>query len=88
MEYHKDADTDEEKLVNVAYFIGDDGEILGRYQKKNLWYTYFSLEEPRTKLALLGLTNETADFCDVLPSSLIGILNAHTSPPALTPLTP
>lgn len=25
-------------LLNVAYFIGSDGEILGRYQKKNLWH--------------------------------------------------
>lgn len=38
VEYHKDANTDEEKLVNVAYFISNDGEVLGRYQKKNLWY--------------------------------------------------
>ena len=28
----------EEQLHNIAYFIGDDGEILGRYQKKNIWY--------------------------------------------------
>lgn len=25
-------------LANVAYFISNDGEILGRYQKKNLWH--------------------------------------------------
>ncbi|KAH6976859.1 carbon-nitrogen hydrolase [Ilyonectria destructans] len=25
-------------LANVAYFIGPDGELLGRYQKKNLWH--------------------------------------------------
>ncbi|KAG6058937.1 hypothetical protein E4U32_004342 [Claviceps aff. humidiphila group G2b] len=25
-------------LANVAYFIGPDGTILGRYQKKNLWH--------------------------------------------------
>ncbi|OAQ74031.1 nitrilase/cyanide hydratase and apolipoprotein N-acyltransferase [Pochonia chlamydosporia 170] len=25
-------------LANVAYFIGPDGAILGRYQKKNLWH--------------------------------------------------
>ncbi|KAH7147085.1 carbon-nitrogen hydrolase, partial [Dactylonectria estremocensis] len=25
-------------LANVAYFIGSDGELLGRYQKKNLWH--------------------------------------------------
>lgn len=25
-------------IANVAYFIGPDGAILGRYQKKNLWH--------------------------------------------------
>ncbi|KAG4429084.1 hypothetical protein IFR05_015431, partial [Cadophora sp. M221] len=25
-------------LLNIAYFISDTGEILGRYQKKNLWH--------------------------------------------------
>lgn len=39
VEYHRDARTDEEKLINVAYFIDDRGEVLGRYQKKNLWYS-------------------------------------------------
>lgn len=32
-----DSDGDCERLLNVAYFIGDDGEILGKYVKKNLW---------------------------------------------------
>ena len=38
IELHKDEVTAEEKLLNVAYFIDDKGEILGRYQKKNLWH--------------------------------------------------
>ncbi|KAG6123793.1 hypothetical protein E4U12_000675 [Claviceps purpurea] len=25
-------------LANVAHFIGPDGTVLGRYQKKNLWH--------------------------------------------------
>lgn len=25
-------------LHNIAYFISSDGEVLGRYQKKNLWH--------------------------------------------------
>lgn len=33
-----DKETKGWKLVNVAYFIGNGGEILGRYEKKNLWY--------------------------------------------------
>ena len=38
VERHQDAEKDEYKLINVAYFIDNKGEILGRYQKKNLWY--------------------------------------------------
>ena len=26
-------------LVNMTYFIDNHGEVLGSYQKKNLWYT-------------------------------------------------
>ena len=37
MELLKAAEAEEDKLINVAYFIGPDGEILGRYEKKNLW---------------------------------------------------
>lgn len=29
---------DSDKLVNVSYFIGPDGEVLGQYGKKNLWH--------------------------------------------------
>lgn len=32
-----DAGTADERLLNVAYFISNTGEILGRYVKKNLW---------------------------------------------------
>ena len=31
-----DEGTKNERLLNVAYFISNTGEILGRYQKKNL----------------------------------------------------
>lgn len=34
----KDDQTGDDKLVNVAYFIDDKGEVLGRYEKKNLWH--------------------------------------------------
>ncbi len=27
-----------DELLNIAYFIGNDGSILGKYQKKNLWH--------------------------------------------------
>ena len=29
----------QDQLINVVYFIDNRGEILGSYQKKNLWYT-------------------------------------------------
>lgn len=32
-----DAGTPRERLLNVAYFISNTGEILGKYVKKNLW---------------------------------------------------
>lgn len=32
-----DAGTEDERLLNVAYFITDKGEIAGKYVKKNLW---------------------------------------------------
>ncbi|KFA69670.1 hypothetical protein S40285_08661 [Stachybotrys chlorohalonatus IBT 40285] len=32
-----DAGTETERLLNVAYFITNEGEIAGRYVKKNLW---------------------------------------------------
>ncbi|MCJ1350874.1 MAG: hypothetical protein MMC33_000855 [Icmadophila ericetorum] len=38
VERHSDATTEEDKLINVAYFISSKGEILGKYQKKNLWH--------------------------------------------------
>ncbi|EME41227.1 hypothetical protein DOTSEDRAFT_73596 [Dothistroma septosporum NZE10] len=32
-----DEGTDDERLLNVAYFISNDGTIAGKYVKKNLW---------------------------------------------------
>lgn len=39
VEARRDGETGEDQLHNVAYFIDDKGEILARYQKKNLWYS-------------------------------------------------
>ncbi|KND88150.1 Hydrolase [Tolypocladium ophioglossoides CBS 100239] len=33
-----DGDGDGDGLANAAYFIGPDGEVCARYQKKNLWH--------------------------------------------------
>ncbi|KAL8762607.1 MAG: hypothetical protein Q9184_001408 [Pyrenodesmia sp. 2 TL-2023] len=38
VERHQDEEAGGDKLLNVAYFIDNKGEILGRYQKKNLWH--------------------------------------------------
>ena len=32
-----DEETGEDKLVNACYFINPIGEVIGRYEKKNLW---------------------------------------------------
>lgn len=37
VEKQQDETTGADRLWNVAYFIGPTGEILGRYEKKNLW---------------------------------------------------
>jgi len=37
VERHEEEESEESKLSNVAYFIDDKGEILGKYMKKNLW---------------------------------------------------
>lgn len=37
VERHHDNAKEEDILQNIAYFIDNHGEILGRYQKKNLW---------------------------------------------------
>ncbi|KAF3034847.1 hypothetical protein E8E11_002928 [Didymella keratinophila] len=37
VEGHKGEQKEEDRLLNVAYFIGKDGEIVGKYVKKNLW---------------------------------------------------
>jgi len=42
LERHKDAEKEEDQLLNVAYFIDNKGEIIGKYIKKNLWYVRFS----------------------------------------------
>jgi predicted amidohydrolase len=37
VESHRDAEKDEDKLLNVCYFIDHEGSISGKYIKKNLW---------------------------------------------------
>jgi len=38
VELHETAADEANKLINVAYFIDNNGEILGSYQKKNIWH--------------------------------------------------
>ncbi|KAF2244461.1 carbon-nitrogen hydrolase [Trematosphaeria pertusa] len=37
VESHRENENEEDRLLNVAYFIDHDGEIKGKYVKKNLW---------------------------------------------------
>ncbi|KAF2268032.1 carbon-nitrogen hydrolase [Lojkania enalia] len=37
VETHKGAEKEEDRLLNVAYFIDEKGDIAGKYVKKNLW---------------------------------------------------
>lgn len=38
VERHRDAKTEEDRLLNVAYFIDNTGSVLSKYVKKNLWH--------------------------------------------------
>jgi len=38
VEGHAGEEGEENRLVNVAYFIDGEGVVRGRYEKKNLWY--------------------------------------------------
>lgn len=38
VESHRENEKEEDKLLNVAYFIDHEGRIQGKYVKKNLWY--------------------------------------------------
>lgn len=38
VETHNDEEKEEDKLLNVCYFIDHEGNIAGKYVKKNLWY--------------------------------------------------
>lgn len=38
VEGHRGEEKEEDRLLNVAYFIGKDGKTVGKYVKKNLWY--------------------------------------------------
>ena len=37
MESHKESEKEEDRLLNVCYFIDHKGNIGGKYVKKNLW---------------------------------------------------
>lgn len=40
VEGHRGEEKEEDRLLNVCYFIGKEGEIVGKYVKKNLWYVH------------------------------------------------
>ena len=43
VEWHEEVGGGEgERLMNVAYFIDGTGEVVGKYEKKNLWYVMLS----------------------------------------------
>lgn len=38
LEVHKENESEADRLLNVCYFIDQEGNIAGKYVKKNLWY--------------------------------------------------
>ncbi|KAF2644981.1 carbon-nitrogen hydrolase [Massarina eburnea CBS 473.64] len=65
VETHPNEEKEEERLVNVAYFIDHEGVIVGKYIKKNLWHP----ERPH-------LTSSTRDAHEVFdtPIGKVGML--------------
>lgn len=43
VESHRESEKEEDRLLNVCYFIDHEGKITGKYVKKNLWYVKPSL---------------------------------------------
>jgi predicted amidohydrolase len=37
VEGHRGEENEEDRLLNVCYFIGKEGDVVGKYVKKNLW---------------------------------------------------
>jgi hypothetical protein len=74
VERHEEETSEEFQLMNVAYFIGNKGEIIGKYVKKNLWYV--------TSISFLS-SNSTCCFIKKL-ITMPGIPNAPTLRPLPT----
>ncbi|KAL3463632.1 carbon-nitrogen hydrolase [Aspergillus heterothallicus] len=61
----QNADKDAYILYNTAYFISNDGSILGRYRKKNIWHT--------ERAYLTSSTSEPHEVFDT-PVGKVGLL--------------
>jgi predicted amidohydrolase len=55
VESHRDATNEEDKLLNVCYFIDHEGKIAGKYIKKNLWYVRVHATNASTEVLRLKL---------------------------------
>tara|TARA_R110002003_G_scaffold44_15_gene3373 strand:+ start:19860 stop:20114 length:255 start_codon:yes stop_codon:yes gene_type:complete len=55
VESHRNAAKDEDKLLNVCYFIDHEGNISGKYIKKNLWYVRVHATNASTEVLRLKL---------------------------------
>jgi hypothetical protein len=65
----------DDDLLNIAYFISNDGLILGQYQKKNLWHP----ERPH----LTSKHNWTQSYLSDLPLTLRHSFSSHVLPKQL-----
>lgn len=43
VENHRENEKEEDRLLNVCYFIDHEGKIAGKYVKKNLWYVSLAM---------------------------------------------
>jgi predicted amidohydrolase len=54
VEGHRGEEQEQDRLLNVAYFIGKEGETVGKYVKKNLWYVHHYLSQQSLPCQLLN----------------------------------
>ena len=84
VEGHRGEEKEEDRLLNVAYFIGKDGEILGKYVKKNLWYVdtlFYSANNPLIIVffpALVLSTSESMTISQTTSDHVTGAQSAIT----------
>jgi predicted amidohydrolase len=80
VESHPQEESEENKLLNVAYFIDHEGKVVGKYVKKNLWYDFASLRHFAFKASVRTMdTEDTTGIPNVNTSQAAGETSMRSS---------